>query len=587
MKAKIARMILRVSSDQQLEADGDLSVQRDILKEYINRHPDWILDEKEYFEGSNSAYKNTAEERDTLQEILQDAKNNEFDILVPYKDDRVGRLMLNTPEYILELKKNNVDVYSVKDGCISPKSADDIEGMMMLVFRYFNAQKSSKDTGMRVKDTMKKLVERGRFIGGKAPYGYSLEPSGEISKHGRVLKCLVIIPEKAKVVQYIYDLSLNKEYGSSKIASILNENEYWKSLAPNDYWKGGTITSILTNPIYTGRVAYNRRERIDGHYHTTDSKNWLISSVVNEEIIIIDEDTWNMVQLKRSKRNFKYSKSLEERGINVIKRNDGMLSLVDVLHCGYCGSKMVNGSKYNYWEIKGTGEKRASKTPVYRCQAAKEGIPHDSVKQFRADKIEPIIFDALTTYIEFLQKNTTVLDVIQSKQIDEKKAKEKELLHEKRELQKIQYKISSMEDKMPDAIIGDYDLSPKQLNLYIQKEKAKESDQKNIIKSKQEALDKFSITNEEWSKLCENIPTWKEVFMNGDNSSKRVLVNSLVERIDIKSDSIKIRFKINLDDYLPEPRMTNNGMVPKSRLRFYHYFFYRIRSQMDSGTQHL
>lgn len=97
MKAKIVRMLLRVSSDQQLEADGDLSVQREILKEYINRHPDWILDEKEYFEGSNSAYKNTAEERDTLQEILQDAKNNEFEILVPYKDDRVGRLMMNTP----------------------------------------------------------------------------------------------------------------------------------------------------------------------------------------------------------------------------------------------------------------------------------------------------------------------------------------------------------------------------------------------------------------------------------------------------------------------------------------------------------
>ena len=32
---KRIRMLLRVSSDQQLEADGDLSIQRKILMEYI------------------------------------------------------------------------------------------------------------------------------------------------------------------------------------------------------------------------------------------------------------------------------------------------------------------------------------------------------------------------------------------------------------------------------------------------------------------------------------------------------------------------------------------------------------------------
>ena len=207
---KRVRMLLRVSSSQQLEADGDLSIQRAILKEYIARQQGWLLDEKEYFEGSISAYKNTAEERDVLQEILADARDNAFDILVPYKDDRVGRLMLDTTLYIVELKKYHVDVYSVKDGCISPKSADDIEGMMMLVFRYANAQKSSKDTGLRVKDTAQKLVQKGKFMGGCAPFGYALEYSGEISKHGRALKHLVILPEQAKAVKEIYRLSDRK-----------------------------------------------------------------------------------------------------------------------------------------------------------------------------------------------------------------------------------------------------------------------------------------------------------------------------------------------------------------------------------------
>jgi len=112
-------MLLRVSSDKQLDSDGDLSVQRKILNDYIALHKDWIIDDVEYFEGSMSAYKNTSMQRQILQEILRDARNHEFDILVPYKDDRVGRLMWDTAQYVMELKRNNVDIYTVKDGCIS------------------------------------------------------------------------------------------------------------------------------------------------------------------------------------------------------------------------------------------------------------------------------------------------------------------------------------------------------------------------------------------------------------------------------------------------------------------------------------
>ena len=56
---KRVRILLRVSSNQQLDADGDLSVQRQIVQEYVAKHENWKLDTKEYFEGSNSGYKNS------------------------------------------------------------------------------------------------------------------------------------------------------------------------------------------------------------------------------------------------------------------------------------------------------------------------------------------------------------------------------------------------------------------------------------------------------------------------------------------------------------------------------------------------
>ena len=167
---KRVRMLLRVSSNQQLEADGDLSVQRQIVLDYIGQHEDWVLDEKEYFEGSRSGYKHAVSKRETLQEALEDAGKREYEILAAYKDDRVGRRMWEMGAYIMALKSCGVDVYTVKDGCISPE-ADDIMGQMMLALRYGNAQKSSSDTGMRVKDTAQKLVQKGKFMGGAAPYG--------------------------------------------------------------------------------------------------------------------------------------------------------------------------------------------------------------------------------------------------------------------------------------------------------------------------------------------------------------------------------------------------------------------------------
>ena len=559
---KRVRMLLRVSSNQQLEADGDLSLQRQIVKEYVEKHPDWELDSKEYFEGGVSGYKNSVSDRDALQEAYRDAERKEFDVLVTYKDDRVGRKLWEVCIYIMGLKSLGVDIYTVKDGLISPES-NDVMGQVMLALRYGNAQKSSADTGMRVKDTAQKLVQQGKFMGGKAPFGYRLERSGEISKHGRALKHLVIVPEQAEVVKHIYDLSLHKEFGSAKIASTLNKDETYKKLAPNDFWKGGTITSILTNPIYAGHVAYKRRENINGRYRSLNSKDWILSYEANENITIIDSATWNKVQEKRMQRGDKFKKKPENNEVTVIKRNDGMLALVDIAHCGYCGCKLVNGSRYNYWEIKATGERRTSKIPIYKCQNAWQGVPHDKTKQFRADEIERIVFHSIADYISNLQNNESVFEDILKNQNKEMQKKEKGLEKERQELDKIRKKIKILEDKIPDAMIGEYRISLDDLMRLIEDQRENEQAQLKTVEYKEIELKESSISLKDWEDVRRQIPSWNEILINADTTDKRVLVNQLIERIDITKEEIIIRFKINLSDLFPQSRISNNGVVPE------------------------
>ena len=559
---KRVRMLLRVSSNQQLEADGDLSVQRQLVKDYIFSQSDWQLDEKEYFEGSNSGYKNAVADRNILQEALQDAKAKEYDILVVYKDDRIGRRMWEIGAYVMSLKSFGVDIYTVKDGCISPES-DDIMGQMMLALRYGNAQKSSSDTGMRVKDTAQKLVQKGKFMGGKAPYGYKLELSGEVSKHGRALHHLVVVPEQAEVVKYIYELSLHKEFGAAKIARILNEHEVYKNRAPRDVWKCGTIVSILTNPIYAGYTAYKRRERIDGRYHKLESRDWIYAEKPDPEITIIDENVWNRTQDTRKQRGDKYIKSPENKDVTIIRRNSGMLALIDVLHCGYCGRKMTNGSRYNYWTIKDTGERRTSKVAIYKCQNAWSGVPHNKTSQYRADQIEPMVFEALAEYIGKLQENENVFTQIEENQNRQKVIKQSELDREQSELKNIQNKIAVMESNIPNAMTGDYPLSLEELADIIRKHRELEKKHKRIVEEKEAELDAMKVSMDDWESIRSRIPTWQDVFWNADTTTKRVLVDKLIERIDITRDNINIRFKINLNDFFTLPRITDYHDVPE------------------------
>lgn len=555
---KRVRILLRVSSNQQLDADGDLSVQRRLVKEYVSRHEDWLLDEKEYFEGSNSGYKNAVSQRDILQEALADARKNEYDILAAYKDDRIGRRMWEIGAYVMTLKSCNVDIYTVKDGCISPDN-DDIMGQMMLALRYGNAQKSSSDTGMRVKDTAEKLVREGKFMGGSAPYGYRLIFSGKVSKHGRALHKLEIVPEQAALVRKIYNLSCYREFGSVKIAGLLNADEYDRALAPHGEWKCGTITGILTNPAYTGYTVYKRRERIGGKYCRNNSSDWILSEKPVPDLCIIDESLWKLTQEKRKNRADRYRKGAQTpNGSNtfpVIARNDGRLPLQDILYCGVCGRKMINGTRYSYWTLRATGERRCRKIPMYRCPAASSGIPHEKRSQFRADRLEKIIFDCMAGRIGFLLRETDMSGLYREKLLDRKKRMEEEQQRLLKELSGQEKDLNILREHIPGVMAGTYPLPVEELARALRRHTEQKSaleqrcqDAANALKDMEKTIDGLFASNPagpdgSGAKHALTLPTWPQLFSQSSPETKRVVLNRLAERIEVTGNRIVIRFR--------------------------------------------
>ena len=127
--------------------------------------------------------------------------------------------------------------------------------------------------------------------------------SGKISNHGRALHKLVIVPEQAEVVRQIFGYAVNQGMGFQKIAKTLNENGVPAPIL--EQWKNGTVRSILTNPIYMGVVAYNRRK--NGHANSTrlDRKEWTYAREQNPEIAIVSQELWERAQEIREARKNK------------------------------------------------------------------------------------------------------------------------------------------------------------------------------------------------------------------------------------------------------------------------------------------
>lgn len=297
-----------------------------------------------------------------------------------------------------------------------------------------------------------------------------------------------------------------------------------------------------------------------------DSSEWILSEEPNPELQIISPDDWNLVQIKRKQRGMKYRTAPQNKGVKVIARNEGMLPLIDVIYCGYCGCKCTNGSKYNYWTIKDTGERRASRQAIYKCQDAWQGVPHYKVYQFKAEKIEKIVFQAIAEYIDKLQENEDIFEQISENGRKAKKEKAKELSREQERLKHIQQKISVMEDKIPEAMLGEYPVPVDKLVDLIEKQRQEKEQQEKVIAEKQKELDGADVSFNEWDSLRMQIPTWKDVFLNADNPTKRVLVNKLIEKISVKEDEVVIRFKININEIRSKALKKSGSMVPENKL---------------------
>lgn len=548
--------LYRVSSKQQLHED-DIPVQRAECMDFISRQKDWEF-QKEYLEKAVSGYKTSVSNRDVLLEILKDAKDKKFDILLVYMSDRLGRKEDETPAYVANLNRLGIEVWSVKEGQL--KTEEHIDKLLNYI-RFWQAEGESRKTGMRVKSAQETMVKQGKFVGGKAPYGYDLVYSGEVSNKGRALKKLKINEEQAEIVRKIFEYAVNYGYGAFKIARTLNE----EGIKPiKDAWNASTVNQILINPVYKGYITYNRRQRSEcgGSYERLPMENWITAEEQNPELVIVSEKMWDKAIEMREKHKSDLKKARDSKDGSYITTTKGTLALMGLVYCGYCGNRLTNGSRYDYWETK-DGEKKKKVVGKYRCtNKANATMVCGGKTLYRADELEPLVYGAISKYLN-TYKELEVYDEILEMQEKEREKLKKAMSGINSEMGRVKEDIVTLEENIPKALRGELSISAEKLLGMIKSKEEKLGELQGKYEKTEQEYEAMKLTKKDLSAVNSIVYDWNSVFMDLSVPEKRVVLSKLIDRIDVRENDIRIKFKISLEEYISEPRKADDNGLPK------------------------
>ena len=511
----------------------DIPLQSRECHKFISKHPDWILvDEK--VETGISGYKVSAKDRDAITELKNEALHKEFDILLVFMFDRLGRIESETPFIVEWFVEQGIEVWSVTEG---QQKFDTHVDKLTNYIRFWQSAGESAKTSTRVRKKRGQMVEDGLYAGGYVPYGYRLTKKGTVNHRNREVYDLEIDPYESEVVRLIFQLAHEEFLGARKISTELArrgvKNKKGKLFGQS------TINSILDNISYTGVL-----------------KSGVTVSKVHPHLQIIKPSIFEDVQKLRHERHSKDAAAKKKNSLScnevshIPSFGKGLVS--GIIHCDYCGAKLrTKSTKLN-------GHKPLSednpRVPTYVCEnrlyeGKKEKIcTSDEVQtQYRAYKIDSIIDDM----IKQLLKRTKALEsseFINYKYQSEWKRIQGNLGHAKSLYRKKQNEILSMENKIVNASQSYEDMS---LLLPILKRLKEELEplSENAKKCETEVAN-LQKNCSEIQREYTNLIRWADIYENADLRTKQIIVAHLIDSISIKKGyDLTVNFKISLEQF--------------------------------------
>jgi site-specific DNA recombinase len=292
-------------------------------------------------------------DRPGLKQLIQDAKDKKFGIVMFTKLDRLGRNLRDINNIYYELnEQNGIEIISIEQPEVNTKG---LYGKLLISLLGAFAEFEHSMIRERTQNGRMAAWQDNKSMMGSLPLGYRLD---------KEKKQIVTDNDQAAIYESMVSMYLDERLSMMDLANKLNQRGVKSPGRYGNKWNHVTVSKILKNEAYMGKKVYNK---VNFELRTTKSSNnqyyartkiqkkeeqWISKKFPS----LITEDRFNQVQtlmqskVKRPKRKYK---GME--GHFLLDNN--------LVYCGECGAKLQrqhnpNGAYnyYCYWRLASTKE---------------------------------------------------------------------------------------------------------------------------------------------------------------------------------------------------------------------------------------
>jgi site-specific DNA recombinase len=514
--------LYRVSTKQQVDKHKDDIPMQKLACHNFAQQNGWLI-MKEFYEKGVSGFKVSANDRDAIQELREAAVNQEFDVLLVYMFDRLGRRDDETPFVVEWFANQGIEIWSVQEG---QQKFENHTDKLLNYIRYWQANGESIKTSMRLKTRMAQLTMEGVYHGGVAPLGYRAVYKGRVNRKGQPVRDLEIVPEEAEYVKMIFDKTVNEGYGSHRMAEYLNQLGIKTHNGAK--FQANSVNRILKNRLYCG------------YYVSKDAV-----SPKQDNLAIIDEDIFEQVQ-----KILKFRRDRQEGKMVIADATKEKVLLYENIYCAHCGCHLVATEGSDKYICK-DGTKRDRRYLRYICYHSSRKLNDcDGQTIYSALKVDTMVLDIVGRYLHKIVGDNKD-EVVERKYKQEiKKATKtyKKLMGKKEKYQKqlnelfleVGKCVSGESEFTVDVISSSIDTARTELDAIDERLSSYEE----LLNNKHKLLDKLRDN-------CSQVMKWKEEFDKDTFEQRKDIVNQLIKTVKIgRGYNIEIEFHENYKPFI-------------------------------------
>ena len=385
----------RVSSetDEQLNS---LDNQISYYENFIKKNQQWTYVPGYVDEGLSGI---STKKRKRFNEMISDAKEGTFDLVITKEISRFARNTLDSLQYTRELLGWGVGVFFQNDNI----NTLDEDAELRLTIMSSIAQDELRKLSSRVKFGHQQAIKSNVVLGNSRIFGYKKED-----------KRLVIDESQAPMVRDLFRLYATGEYSMKQLETLFYEQGY-RNYNGNKI-AHTTMSGIISNPKYKGYYVGNKVRIVDMF---TKKQKFLPP----EEWVMFKDETGEIVPAIVSEEIWDKANEVLQRRSEDVKNRQGICNhanlLTGKLYCSHCGaayyrreSKSKDGTVNSKWVCSNkinNGADACPSFPIYE------------------DEIKPILFEVFSeTRVDVEALLASYEEMFRSMEADDETAKQME-----------------------------------------------------------------------------------------------------------------------------------------------------------------